>query len=217
MPTQMTPRFQVEFSPETHSYWINGSPVPSVTQVLASQGVASSGNGFWKESDRRRGTAVHQIVHLLSENRRGKTAEDIIANSRWLPEKTHPALVPFGYAAAHFLADTGFVPELVEERVGSLLLQLGGGLDAWGHLPDGTSLIVDYKTGALYESAHVQTALYAYQLEEYLGLKTDVRMAVQLKPDRSYQAFIRPPGGQDLTIGIAAVQLYHWRRKHGVM
>ena len=206
----------IEFNPETHRYLLNGRDAPSVTTVLDAEGLA--GCGYWKEEHRKRGTAVHDIVLLLSEKISGATVEEIVANSRWEPSLTSPVLVPYGMAAAQYFLDSGLKPELVEHVVGSTQLQLCGKLDVYGKQPNGKRVLIDFKSGQPQSAADIQTALYAFMLEECMGLGTDERACVWLKPDGTYKAYPpRPPGGNDLTIGKAAVWLYHWREQNGML
>ena len=210
---------RIVFQAEPHAYTLDGSDVPSITTVLECEGLSGNGNGYWKEEHRQRGTAVHRVCLLLGKRPwRGKTAGEIIENSLWDPLTTHPTLVPYGFALAQWYVDSGFRPELTERPVASLKFGIAGTLDQWGGMPSGEKVLVDFKSGQPTPAANIQTALYAMLLEETLGLKTDQRVVLWLKPDGTYKAFPpRPAGGMDLAIGQAAVSLYHWRRKAGVL
>ena len=211
---------RLTFDPHEHRYTLDGNDVPSVTAVLSAEGLSGDGNGFWKEEHRKRGTAVHQIALLISKRQiTGNTAEEIINNSLWSPEGTRPAsLIPYGYALAEYLHASGFRPEIAETSVCSAKLGIAGTLDAWGKLPDGSTLLVDYKSGNPTAAADIQSALYCALLEEALGIKSDHRVIVWLNPDGTYKAFPpRPPGGADLAIGVAAISLYHWRKRHSML
>ena len=212
----MTPAVHIDFSDEQdqHQYWVNSSEVPSVTQVLEAEGL----NSFeWcTDRDKARGSAVHKIAEFLAGSPiKGTTVSEIIANSRWAPEETTPALLGYGRAAVLYLMESGIKPVLVEARVGSARLNLAGTLDLYGIMPDKDRRLIDFKSGQPREAANVQTALYAELLKETLGMETDSRAVVWLKPDGTYKSFTpRPAAGVDLSIGVAAVSLYHWRRKH---
>ena len=205
----------IEFQPEDHTYTLGGQRVPSVTEVLSHEGL--SGSDFWKESDRRRGSAVHRVALLIgSRPWRGSTPEEVVDNSPWDPTTTAPVLVPYGYALARFLIESGFTPEGVEVPVGSAKLRLAGTLDTFGMLPSGKRLLVDYKSGIPQDSAvWPQLCLYAALLEETTGIKVDLVAPVHLRADGTYKAYPpQSPGGKALSIGVAAVSLYHWRRKY---
>ena len=212
----MTPAVHIDFSDEDdqHQYWVNSSEVPSVTQVLEAEGL----NSFeWcTERDKARGSAVHRIAELLAGSPiKGTTVDEIISNSRWAPEETAPALLGYGRAAVLYLMESGIRPVLVEARVGSVRLNLAGTLALFGIMPDKDRRLIDFKSGQPREAANVQTALYAELLKETLGMETDSRAVVWLKSDGTYKSFPpRPAAGVDLSVGVAAVSLYHWRRKY---
>ncbi len=208
---------RITFDSEKHAYHLDGNPVPSITEILSHEGLSGDGNGFWRPEHRDRGTAVHKICSLVSSRLRGSTAEEIVWNSRWDPHTTNPTLIGYGYAAAKWYADSGFQPELIERAVASTSLQIAGTLDQWGLL-DSLRTLVDFKSGQPQPAANIQTAIYARCLEETLGYQTDQRIVVWLRADGTYKAFPpRPSGGIDLSIGIAAVSLYHWRRQNRML
>jgi hypothetical protein len=210
---------RIDFEPESHTYEVDGTEVPSVTQVLSSEGLSGNGNGYWKEEHRLRGTAVHKVALLLTKRPiKGRTREEIVDGSLWDPRTTAPILVPYGLACAAYLSDSGFRPEHIELPVASLKLGVAGTLDAWGKMPDGRRTIVDWKSGQPGAAADVQTAGYAVLLEESRGLQTDQRVVVWLQSSGDYKAYpARPAGGQDLAIWMAAVNLYKWRQAHKLL
>lgn len=202
----------ITFDPAAHAYTLAGNPVPSVTSVMEAEGL--SGNAYWKEEHRNRGTAVHTIIHLLTRRAwsAGRTAEQIVADSAWDPVRTAPGLVPYGFAAAQYLADSGITPLLAETRVASVIYQIAGTFDFLGALPDGRTIIVDWKSGTPQSAVWIQLNLYALLAAEARGLKVDLLTAVHVKPDGTYKAHPpRPVGGIDLAVGLAAVSLYKWR------
>lgn len=212
--TPLNPRIDVQFLDDKgqHEYLLNGQPAVSVTTVMSSEGL--SGSAFWKEEHRNRGTAVHRIAEIVTSRQwSGGTVDEIIANSRWDPNKTAPVLIPYGRAMAQYLLDSQFRPEHTELPVGSLRYRLCGKLDSWGTIPTGQKMLIDWKSGEPQASAWpVQTSLYAALLEESYGLKTDLCTVIWLRADGTYKA-LPPiePKGQPLAIGFCAVNLYHWR------
>lgn len=203
---------QIQFDPASHRYWLAGEETPSTTQALEAEGL--HGNDWWTDAARKRGTAVHQIALLVSHGAKGRTVEEVVERSQWDPFGTAPFLVPYGMACVQYYVDTGIEPMLVEERVASLRFRLCGTLDMYGRMPNGKMRLTDYKSGEPQPSAEIQTNLYAMQLEEAYGLKTDEIAIVWLMRDGRYRARISTPGGEALAIGQMAVNLYHWRRKH---
>jgi hypothetical protein len=207
----------LEFFADEHRYTLDGSDVPSVTQVFAAEGL--SGNAFWRQEHRDRGTAVHRVAHLITARRwKGSTVEEIIHNSRWDPGRTDSRLVPYGHALCRWLLDSGFQPVLSEQPVASVDFGVAGTLDTWGILQNGLTLLPDFKSGQPQEAAHLQTALYAALLEKSTGRRTDFRTVVWLKADGTYKEYVRrPPGGTDLAIAISAVNLFKWRQQHAML
>jgi hypothetical protein len=203
----------IGFDPAAHRYTLDGQPAVSVTQVLQAEGL--TGNRWWTEASRDRGTKVHRIALLLSHGAGGSTPEEIIANSRWNPETTHPTLVPYGLGCVNFYHKTGLKPVLVEERVASRKFQICGTFDLLAELPNGATLLVDFKTGEPEDAAACQVQLYAMCLEETYGLKPDLVTIVELKSDGKFKMWPpKPPGGEDLAIGCQAINLYNWRKAH---
>jgi len=206
----------LEFDGSDHSYLLDGASVPSVTQILASEGIVSF--EYCDETHRQRGTYVHTIAELVAKDWHGSTVEEIIRNSRWDPSTTDQALVPYGLAAAKWLLDTGFRPKLIEARVASLRFQIAGTLDAYGLMPSGERLLVDFKSGQAYSGAWIQLSLYEMCLKESLGLDVDERIIVELKPDGTYKALPpRKAGGVDLTVALSVLNVYRWRVKHKML
>jgi hypothetical protein len=210
-------KFHIEFDPISHTYWLNGERTESVTQILSAEGL--SGSEFWRPEHRARGSAVHKIALLIGKGPiQGNTVEEIVANSRWDPDGTDPKLIGYGYAVARWYLETQFKPVLVEQPVASAKYQVCGTLDAYGELPDGKMLLPDFKTGEPQEAAWIQTAIYAMCLEETFGLCTDLRCPVWVQSDGSYRMPpARPAGGVDLLIGQQAINLYRWRKQHGML
>jgi hypothetical protein len=209
--------FKVTFEEEGHAYTLNGEPAPSVTGMLSAEGM--SDYSWCDESDQRRGQAVHRLAHLVSRDWRGSTVQEVVNNSGWDEAKTTPKkLVGYGYAAAKFLVETGFRPTLVEQPVGSLRLGICGTPDAYGTLPSRVTLLPDYKSGTPLPAVWIQLNLYAYMLEETFGIKTDQVAPVHLKADGSYKLWPpQPAGGNNLTVGISLVNVYKWRKQHGML
>ena len=207
----------ITFDHSDHTYTLNGVEKPSVTTVIGAEGITDY--GYADESDRQRGSYVHEIAAMVARNWKGSTVEEIVANSRWDPSGTREDLVGYGYGAAKFVLESGFRPVLLEQVVGSEKLGICGTLDAYGPEASKLNWLVDFKSGAPQEGAHIQTALYAYCLEETLGHKTDQRVVVWLKKDGEYKLAgpPRPAGGVDLAVGMAVCTVYRWRKNYRLL
>lgn len=204
---------KITFDPSDHSYTLGGVEVPSVTQILSSEGIVSF--EYCDESHRQRGSHVHTIAELIAKDWQGSTVEEIIRHSRWDPDTTDPALVPYGLAAAQWFLDTQFRPEFTEKAVASERFQIAGTLDAYGKMPSGLRTLIDFKSGSVYPGAWLQLSLYEMCLKESLGIETDQRIVVELHKDGSYESKPpRPSGGVDLAVGMAVCTVYRWRKNH---
>ena len=206
---------QIEFSEELHEYTVDDERFPSITQVLGDEGMADF--LFASMADRDRGSAVHRVTEIIDMKPwEGATVEEIVANSRWDPDSTSATLIPYGYAYAQFLLDTGFRSKVVEGKVASKAYRVAGRFDRWGLTASGKRWLVDLKSGQPTDAAWVQVALYAHCAKETHGLDTDEVAIVWLKRDGSYKLFgpPRPPSGTDLQIGFCAINLWWWRHQH---
>ncbi len=207
---------QIEFAEATHTYTVDGAVYPSVTQILSAEGLTDY--TFATHQHRNRGTLVHQIAELIdvgweTTQRSAASAEDIIAASPWDPSTTSSALVPFGMAYCTFLLQERPQWLLSEYPVASKIYHYAGRLDRYGVIR-GKRTIVDIKSGEPGDAASIQQALYALALEETTGEKTEDLYAVWLRPDGTHR---RLPGNiKDVSIGLHAVQLYHWRKSRGL-
>jgi hypothetical protein len=203
---------RIEFTEEGHSYLVNGEAYPSVTQILSAEGLTDF--SFCTEGHRDRGNRVHQICDLIDQGGwHGQTAEEIIANSAWDPEATSPLLIPYGYAYCAYLLRAQPNWKLREEPVASKVYRFAGRLDRFG-VADGKNVLADIKSGDPGDAASIQEALYGLALEETHGLKADERVAIWLRPNGTFKCV--PGNGIDVRIGIAAVQLYHYRKARGL-
>ncbi len=211
-----SPRVNVQFFEDGHRYLLGGKEAPSVTRILGAEGMTDY--SWCEDRHRDRGSKVHRIAQLISRGWCGSTVEEVVRNSRWDPAKTTPEIVGYGYAAAKFLLKTGFQPILVEQPVGSTGLEACGTLDAVGKLPSGEILLPDYKSGRPAPAVWLQLNLYAFMLEETYGIKADLLAPVWLQKDGDFQQWPpKPPGGEDLTIAISAVNCYRWRVRHKLL
>lgn len=175
MPTESS----LTFDEQSHIYRINGVEIPSVTQILKNAGIIDS--TFYTEESRLRGTAVHLATQYLDEG-----------NLDW--SSLDETLIPYVQAYKKFKDESGFSPDLIEERIyrkathdRPICLDYAGTLDRAGTFVildhDSDYGIVDIKTGSVPEWAGIQLAAYA------LGLlpKTPRRFALLLKKNGKYK------------------------------
>ena len=134
------------FQAEGHVYRYGGTRVPSVTQVLTpfhdfgmvDRDVLAAACEF--------GTNVHAAVHLFNQE---ELDEESLA----------PPLVPYLDAYKAFLRVTGFKVEQSEIRVYHKVMRYAGQIDFAGTW-QGTSWVVDIKSGVLPSTVGLQLAAY---------------------------------------------------------
>jgi hypothetical protein len=178
--------------------------LPSVTRVLKDLGLSYYPNATHEH--RQRGSAVHWMCELIDFH-------------EWDPNDTREDLIPYGRAYERFLADTGFKPELSEWPLHCPRYLFAGKLDRWGHTTN-ERWLVDIKSGTPPTSARIQVALYDYLLaQQPQGWCTDLRVVLQLKDTGDYkiQTYRGGNNGTDVTVGLAAVTLWKWKKYNGLL
>lgn len=151
-----------------------GIVMPSTTQVLKAEGLISFDgiNPRILERKRQLGSLVHQITQLVDQ---GNDPNDFE-----IPEAVFEYLT--GYI--NFRDDSGFVPNMIEQR---MLGEIHG--MRWGMTPDrtgpinGVEYVIELKCGAAsHPSWGVQLASYDLGLNELHKRPRLARAAVQLGP-----------------------------------
>ena len=165
------------FDPATHTYTIDGEPVPSVTDICSvlTAGKYSGGQGIIAAA-RARGTAVHELCEAYDYG----TLEEVPAE-----------LAGYVKAWADFCRD--YRPEwlYIEHEMYSKELQMAGTCDRIGVI-DGKTCVVDIKTTANMDRASklaLACQLFAYEVLYYRQHKEKIdgdSLGVQLKRDGNY-------------------------------
>lgn len=198
----------LSFDANTHTYKLNGVPVPAVTRVLEPLYDFDPMIGYL-ESARRRGVAVH-----LETERHDRAAANIISGV-WDPEGPSSLVAPYLKAWQKFLSDTDFEIHDIELQVWSARHRYAGTLDRIGVL-NGRRCVIDIKTTAQIKPVMgVQLAAYQAALNESLMKNTQYpyRFVCQLKPDGTYrlQEFREK---SDFSVFLALLQIHNWRSHH---
>jgi hypothetical protein len=166
----------IRFDEATHTYWQGSERVPSVTQIL---GAMTNFDGIRPEVldfARQRGQAAHLGTELYDQ---GVLDWDSVDDE----------IRPYIEAWQRFRSDTGFEPDLIEERVHHPLLRYAGTLDRTGWFGD-TYALVDIKcVAAMSPCTGPQTAAYAKALQVCRPDLPEIteRYAVQLLPTGRYK------------------------------
>jgi hypothetical protein len=197
------------FDGDRHLYSVQGRPVPSVTQVLHSAGLAADYSMVPSQVlERKRiiGTYIHKATQFLDEGSLDLASVDA-------------ELQPYLSAYQRFLGESGFRPQLIEHRiVGSIGGMLcGGTVDRVGVM-NGQLWIIDLKcVDRLYPGFALQTAGYELLLPKPLVPPFKYTRAVlQLRPDGSYK--LSPPydDPSDLDVFRAALITTIWKMNRGM-
>jgi hypothetical protein len=184
-----------EFDEETHTFKLDGKPIPSVTTVI--NGILGN-NPFWTDAGRDSGTATHRAIQFYSEG-------DLDYDS--LDEATKPR---FG-AYVKFCNDMQFKPDITEQPMARRNPFYAG-------IPDQIQLgrvVVDFKNGGHDPRHGIQIAAYAQFLSNpYIH----ERWVVWLKEDGKYDLKVYPKTsfGADWAIFQNMLNIFNWKGIHGI-
>lgn len=189
-----------EFDSESHIYKLEGTPIPSVTQVLAEAGLVDS--RWFSEFSRWRGSAVHLACWFDDQND--------------LDESTvEPGLMGYVDAYRLFRDEYKFRPSTIEEPRYHPTFRFAGTVDRTGTIQDSAKLtILDLKSGVPLPVYRVQLAAYALLVDPLKPFECE-RMALYLGKDGKYKAVPHPTAQfhQDQSIFLSALSVVNWKRK----
>ncbi|MGH7935936.1 MAG: hypothetical protein ACREF8_02885 [Chthoniobacterales bacterium] len=192
----------IEFDEESHTYFVDGETVPSVTQILKAEGVVD--DRWFTEFGRWRGSAVHRAIHLAAENRLDRRSLD-------------PRIKPYLKAAESFQKTTKFFPAMVEQQVWEEAFRYCGTLDAVGYFasanPCEPHILVDYKTYDPQPWTALQLAAYGRALDPKAVFR---RIAVCLASDGTYRLkeFVLTEYVADVNTFLAMTVSHRWKLEH---
>jgi hypothetical protein len=191
----------LKFDEAEHRYYLDTTPVPSVTTVLQATGLINY--DFLAPALREKYLARGQAVHLATcHNDEGDLVEDTVSDEIR------------GYLEAWrtFRRDYNFVPHLVEQRVCNSQYGFAGTLDRTGRIRGGAEFIIDIKTGAAPAATRCQLAAYASCLPHP---RTRLRRCAELHADGSYRVIPYQTSDyqRDLNEFLAALETYRAREE----
>lgn len=179
----------LEFKDDGHVYTFDGRWIPSVTEILKSEGFIDT--AFFTDYGRERGKLAHLAIHLYDE---GELDE----------ESLDPVLSPFVEAWKRFRADTGVEIIESEQPIVDPLRRYAGTPDKIVLL-DGKQTVLDLKTGVISPWVRLQLCAYCEAKTIYR------RAAVQLNDDGTYKMHTYTDR-QDFGVWNATLAVYHWKR-----
>jgi len=167
----------LRFDDATHTYLLDGEPVPSVTGVLKAAGLIDFSQipPMTLDAALQRGRIVHQAIHFYNEN-----DLDVAQFTREFPDYA-------GYFSGWlaFTQQRSFRPVLNERRVASRKHQVAGTLDCLGYL-DQTAVLLDFATGRPQDVCKdLQTAAYHALAIEWAADDEDPELATFLANARN--------------------------------
>lgn len=167
---------RIQFIEDTHTYLLDGNPVPSVTEIIKPLVDVGRVPQEVLEYKRSLGKAVHKAIELHEQQNLDFDTLDQDA-------------LPFFEAWLKFTQDTGFRAVLTEQIVWSEKLRFAGTLDILGARGEGhPDELLDAKcVWAMGSATGPQTAGYALALSESHGIKVKKRGGVQLLRDGTYK------------------------------
>ena len=198
----------LKFDEATHTYWINGIKVPSVTQVLREAGIIDHSKIPQDKLDiaMKFGIAVHKACELYDNH-----------NLDW--NKLDIKLKPYVNAWVLFIVETGFIVKQNEKPIGSEKYMVAGTPDRTGKLFNARADVEIKSTYAMdIQGLELQTGGYELIYNEGLyGInKIKKRIGVLLKPDGTYK--IEPcKNKSDKFDFLVCLQMYNLKKKRGLI
>jgi hypothetical protein len=189
------------FDPVEHAYTLGEKRLPSVTQTLAPLIDYSQVPKAVLERAQQLGTAVHRLTELYD-------LDDLDT------ESLSQELMPYLTAWMRFRAETGFVPELIEQRYHHPALNFAGTLDRTG-LIGGRRAVIDIKKMLrLGPVIGVQLAAYK-ELCIRNGVQIEDRYGLGLRADRTYRLVPFKDKG-DWPVFLSLLTIRNFKDKNGL-
>lgn len=194
----------IEFDEASHTYKLDGNPVPSVTEIL--KPLTDFGRVPLEvlEYKRSLGKAVHKAIELWE--RQDLDVADL-----------DPEALPYFEGWLKFKQESGFRVLHSELIVWSKKYRYAGTLDDLGTRLIGATEadeLLDVKcVWATAPETAIQTAAYQEALSESHGIKVKKRGAVQLTPESGFKFFPYRDKG-DFNVFLSLLNLHNWRRNH---
>lgn len=197
---------RIRYEDRTHTYWIDGVRVPSITQALKC--------ATYDEFDH----VDAEVLRRKAEQGTGlaKMIEDHEAGTFDI-EAYDPMLLPDYDAFVEWKWRSKVEILSCEKIVASKLFGYAGRLDLFVRFPDGQKAMIDTKrTAAPPASGGPQTAAQWEAYKETMGLPKEQkaeRYLLHIKDGRARLVHQKDP--EDLKVFLASLTVTRWREKHG--
>ena len=186
------------FDEETHTYCLDGTRVPSVTQVISAAGLVDT---RWHTPEAcERGKYVHQAIEFFVHGVLSKDCLDA-------------RLVPYLDGFELFIMQSGFKTTYCELRLASPRLRYAGTLDLYGEI-NGVSWLIDFKSVAAVPAYDVQLAAYAALARE-AGMTVNKLGAICLNADGKYNLREVKQSASAWEVFQAALVVERWKIQNG--
>ena len=187
--------YHFKFEEKDHRYLLDGTEIPSVTQVLTAEGFIDA--RWYTDEGRARGLAVHIATHLYDE-------DDLDWNT------VQPVIMPYLEAYVRFRGETVFVPQEIEVPHCHEKYRFGGRPDRRGKwkLTKG-KILLDVKSGGVEPWAGLQLGGYELFYDD-----PSERYALELRSNGTYK--LHPfEDRNDSRVFLSALACFNWKLKHG--
>lgn len=196
------------FDADKHEYRLDGSVVPSVTQILAPLYDFDRIPRDVLDRKRQIGVALDALIELDLKDDLDESSVD-------------PSLEGYFRAWRLFRKEKDFKPLETQKRVVSLKYRYAGTPDAWGYMGNHIAL-VDWKaTYAMHPAVALQTAAYENACHETIAgwLRNPRRYGIKFREDGHYilTPYTKPENKNDFGIFLSFLSCHNWRVKNGLL
>ena len=190
------------FTPDGHTYRLDGVPIPSTSQIIKDTGLVWFPPGIERHMDR--GTRVHLTTQLYDE---GDLDEDAL----------DPAMKGYLLAYKQFRARTLFTPHHIEVPMYHPSYLYAGTIDRIGTfaMGDRNLALIDIKSGSPYPAVSLQCSAYT-EMAKANGIPVRKAYAVYLKRDGTYRIEEIADMRRALNVFLSALTVLTWKKEAGI-
>jgi hypothetical protein len=190
------------FDPVAHEYTVAGRKVPGVTSTLAPLLDFSMVPPAVLKRAQELGTAVHRMTELHD-------LDDLDT------DELSPELLPYLTGWMKFRAETGFVPETIEQRLYHPTFHYAGTSDRTGLIRGRRALVDIKKMLTLGPVIGIQLAAYR-ELHNKHGAQIEDRYGLGLRKDGTYR-LVPFTDKSDWPTFLSLLTLRNFKDKHGIV